>query len=472
VIGRSSRFRRSGLPVLAGTIAILVVGISAQQRPADPPTPTFATDVAPILYKNCATCHRPGQSAPFPLLSLVDARRHGDLIADVVESRHMPPWHAARAPGFAEFVDERRLSDRDLGIIRAWVAAGMPAGDMARAPKPPVFASGWALGKPDLVVRMSKPVLIPAEGADLYRNVVLTIDLPDDRWIRAVEFRPTAPRVVHHVLFFITPASATIRDEDTIPGAGGAARGGGRGRGIGGIGAAADSWSLGGWVPGITPRFFPDDIAQPFAKHSNLVAQLHLHPNGKAEEEHGELALYFAEKDPARTITGIQVPPAFGIGAGIDIPAGQSDYTIRDEFVLPVDVEAFGTRAHAHYLAKKMTLTATLPDGTTRGLLKIDDWDFGWQDSYFFKTPIRLPRGTTLHAELRYDNSADNLRNPHSPPQRVRWGRESFDEMGSMTLLVGTPRIGNDAETLRIAQAQQLRMQLLKRAGGRGGSSR
>ena len=454
----------------AGLVA-LSIGMRADQRPAAPATPTgtptFAADIAPILYANCAVCHRPGQAAPFSLLSYDDARRHSDLIIEAVESRYMPPWHAVRANGFAEFVDERRLTDAQLVTLRKWVDAGAPSGDLAKAPQPPTFASGWSLGTPDLVVKMAKPVAVPAEGPDLYKNVLLTVDLPDDRWIRAIEFHPTARKVVHHVLFFTTPAGVVVRDDEAIPGLGGGAlagRIGGRGARGGGVSQAADAWSgLGGWVPGVTPRFFPDGIAQPLPKHSNLVAQLHLHPSGKAEVEEGELAIYFAKTPPAKSLTGVQVPPAFGFGAGIDIPAGEKAYTIRDQFVLPVDVDAIGVRAHAHYLAKQMTLIAKLPDGRTQGLLKIDDWDFGWQDSYFYTSPLHLPKGTSIDAVIVYDNSADNLRNPHSPPRRVRWGRESFDEMGSVTVLVGTPTDGADQQILRAAQAAHLRAQLLQR---------
>jgi hypothetical protein len=191
--------------------------------------------------------------------------------------------------------------------------------------------------------------------------------------------------------------------------------------------------------------------------------QLHLHPSGKAEQENGQLAIYFAKTPPAKSLTGIQVPPMFGFAMGIDIRPGENRYVIKDSFELPVGVEAFGTRGHAHYLAREMKMTAVLPDGTTKGLLWIKDWDFGWQDSYFYKTPFTLPKGTRIDTEIVYDNSDRNPRNPSSPPKEVRWGRGSLDEMGSMTLLVAAPG-GADNETLRAAQAQHFRQQLVERA--------
>ena len=445
-------------------VAVSVLGSAALMRaaeprpPAPPSTPTFAADVAPIVYANCVVCHRPGQAAPFSLITYDDVRKHGETIVDVTKSRYIPPWHAARAEGFPEFRDERRLSDAALKTLADWVAGGMPAGDLRKAPLPPVFPSGWALGVPDLIVRMPRTIDVPADGPDLYKNVTMAIDLPDDRWITAVDFEPSARTVVHHALFFTGPASEVVDDNDPIPGLRGLRAGGGRG-----IGAADQAWGgLGGWVPGMTPHFYPEGIAQPLPKHTNLVIQLHLHPSGKAEREQGQLAIYFAKTPPKKSLTGVQVPPVFGFAAGIDIPAGDKAFTIHDAFTLPVAVEAFGARGHAHYLAREMKMTATLPDGTTKGILWIKNWDFGWQDSYFFKTPFTLPKGTRVDSTIVYDNSDGNPHNPHTPPVPVKWGRQSFDEMGSVTLLIATPP-GPDAETLRAAQAQHFRQELIAR---------
>jgi len=477
-----SAFRRTVL-VLA-VLADLQVGTPAVVvhafRPAKPAgltttaeAPTFARDVAPIVYDHCAVCHRPGQAAPFPLLSYDDVKKRGDLIVKVTARRYMPPWHANAASGFEEFRDDRRLSDAELTTLRAWVDGGMPAGDLARAPQPPTFAEGWALGRPDAVLTLARSIEVPAEGPDLYRNVVLPLDLPEDKWITAIDFEPSARKVVHHALFFLSPAvdSGGIRADEVLPGLGGGILGGlGRGRGAGGGGRQGGGdrgvGGIGGWVPGMTPRFFPDGIAQPLPARTNVVVQLHLHPSGKIEHEQGRLAIYFAKQRPAKSLLSVQVPPQFGFAMGIDIPPGQTGYTISDSFVLPVDVEAFGARGHAHYLAKEMKMTATLPDGSVKGLLWIGDWDFGWQDSYFYKSPFTLPRGTRIDVTIGYDNSAANVRNPSSPPKRVTWGLGSFDEMGSMTLLVAAPS-AVERNALRQAQNQHFMSQFTARLRGR-----
>jgi len=171
----------------APRLAVIAAGVAPASTPpgADP---TFAADIAPIVYGHCVVCHRPGQSAPFPLISYDDVKKRGGLIVAATSRRYMPPWHATPAPDVPEFRDDRRLSEVDLATLKAWVDAGMPAGDLAKAPKPPVFPEGWALGKPDAELAFPTIIDVPADGPDLYRNIVLPLDLPEDRWITAVDF--------------------------------------------------------------------------------------------------------------------------------------------------------------------------------------------------------------------------------------------------------------------------------------------
>jgi mono/diheme cytochrome c family protein len=432
-------------------LAVLLAGGAVTLGAADRPAPTFASDIAPIVYGHCATCHRPGQAAPFSLLSYDDVKRRATLIVNATSRRYMPPWHATPAPGFPEFLDNRRLADADIAAIKEWVDAGMPAGDLTKAPAPPVFAEGWPLGTPDIEITYPDAIDVPADGPDLYRNVVLPLDRSEDAWVTAVDFAPSARKVVHHALFFAGSADAF--------------KPGGTDNAFPGL-RAGGMPSLGGWVPGMTPRFFPDGIAQPLPAHTNLIVQLHLHPSGKVEHERGKMAIYLAKRPPSKRLNSLQVPPMFGFASGIDIPPADPRFTIKDSFVLPVDVEAFGARGHAHYLAHEMKMTATLPDGSTKGLLWIADWDFGWQDSYFFKTPIALPRGTRIDSEIAYDNSDANPRNPNSPPKRVKWGLGTLDEMGSMTLLLTTSSRQDDG-VLRRTSSQHFRQQLSKMFLGR-----
>jgi mono/diheme cytochrome c family protein len=432
-------------------IAILLSGAMTSIAAAQ--APTFNQDVAPIVFENCASCHRPGQAAPFSLLNYSDTKKRGKLIAEVTQTRLMPPWKADK--GDVAFRNERHLTDAQIATLRKWVDAGMPEGDSAKAPAPPKFEADWPLGKPDLVVKMPKAFKVPAEGRDIYRDFAVALNLKEDKWVKAIDFRPSASSVVHHTLFFVdSTGTAAKREADSgqvgLPGGMGGRfgnakekKGGGLLGALGGLGGLggeggpeAASRGLGGWALGAQARLLPDGLAYRVTKGSDLILSTHFHPSGKAEEEASTVALYFADKAPTKRFTGIQVPFGFGILAGIDIPAGKKDFAIEDSYVLPVDVRAFGVSAHAHYIAKTFQVTATPPEGKAKTLLKISDWDFGWQEQYQFQDYVDLPKGTKLAARITYDNSAGNPHNPTSPPRRVRWGKESTDEMGSITLQV------------------------------------
>ncbi len=417
-----------------------VLGCPNDSDPAAHPSEdrvTFNKDVAPIIYENCASCHHVGQAGPFELMSYKDVQRHAETIRVVVESKYMPPWKPADTG--IQFSNHRQLLPEQSATLLKWIEQGCVEGE-GNAPEPPAFPDGWSLGKPDLVVKMDRAFSVPADGPDLYRSFVLPVNLPEDKWIKAMELRPTARNVVHHALFFIGDSSSLRNrvEKDGQPGF----RGMNFMRGSeflkGGAGGGADRLSrgLGGYVPGAVPNLLPGDLARFLPKGSDIVMQTHFHPSGKAEQEQAELAIYFADVAPSHMLVPIQLPPLFGAGAGIDIPAGEANYQVTDDLTLPIDVRAIEIGGHAHYICKSMRLDATLPSGKTLCMLKIDDWDLDWQDQYLFRTPVELPKGTKLSTTIVYDNSKENPENPFSPPQRIAWGRESTDEMGAVTLLV------------------------------------
>ena len=389
---------------------------------AAPDRPTFTEDVAPLLFANCTTCHRPGEAAPFPLLSYNDARKRGALLSEVVARREMPPWKPAA--GWGHFQDERRLADDQVATLARWVEAGMPEGPAERMPKPPEFpAGGWSLGTPDLVVTLPEAIEVPAAGRDIYRMVPLDLKLGSDRWVTAVEIRPTARSVVHHALFFLDNTGAARKLDAADPGPG-----------FGRMGFPRTG-SLGGWALGATPRHLPQGLAYPLAKGSDLVVQLHLHPSGKVEHERTSIGLYFAREAPTKKLLGVQAPTAFGFGTELrtrGIRPGEADFAIRGEWKAPFDVDLVAVGGHAHYLCTSMKAVAELPDGSERRLFAIGDWDFNWQGRYNYAEPVRLPKGSIVRTTLTYDNSASNPANPSDPPVHVRWGEGTDDEMGSV----------------------------------------
>ncbi len=385
---------------------------------------SFNKHIAPLVFGNCATCHRPGGAGPFDLLSYSDVSRHGKTIVSVTQSRYMPPWQPE--PGYGEFIGERWLSVDQIGVLEQWVAEGVAEGDPADLPGVPTWREGWFLGKPDLVVTMPRPYTLAAEGPDVFRMFVIPVPLHSKRYVRALELRPGNPRVVHHAVGLVDPTSRSrhLDDEDPRPGF--------EGMRSTQFARPPDGHFL-GWTPGKVPMESAEGMAWRLQKGADLVWELHMLSSGKPERIQPSVGLYFSDEAPAKT------PFILGLGSRtIDIPAGEKDYWIEDSYVLPVGVEVLGVYPHAHYLGKQMRAFARLPDGTRRWLISIQDWDFNWQDEYLYKEPILLPRGTKLSMRYSYDNSADNIRNPHNPPRRVVFGPNSSDEMGDLWVQVLT----------------------------------
>lgn len=393
---------------------------TAAQTRAD--GPTFTEQVAPIIFQNCTSCHRPGEGAPFSLISYQDVKKRGHLIQSVTGDGYMPPWPPAA--GWGHFRDERRLTEAQVDTIDRWVEAGMPEGPKDKLPPLPTFpAGGWQLGTPDMIVTLAEPFPVPADGRDIYRMFVLPLNLPEDRWVTAVEIRPTARSVVHHALYFLdsTGESRKLDADDPGPGFGRM--------------QFPKTGSLGGWAVGATARHLPMGLAYSLPKGSDLVVQVHFHPSGKAEREQTSFGLYFAKERPKKKLLGTQAPMFFGRGTELGtrgIKAGEKNFTIHGEWEVPFDIEIVSIGGHAHYLCTTMKAIAELPSGTERKLFAIDDWDFNWQGRYNYVEPVRLPKGTKIRTTLTYDNSADNPRNPSNPPVDVHWGEGSTDEMGTI----------------------------------------
>jgi Flp pilus assembly protein TadD/mono/diheme cytochrome c family protein len=412
-------------------LASWLLGGSVAVAAADAPSPTFSRDVAPIVFRNCATCHHPGPNGAFSLLTYEDVRPRAKAIAAATRSGYMPPWKPENGYG-AEFVGRRGLTDQEIETIQRWVAAGAPQGDPSTQPRAPGWADGWRLGMPDLVIRMPEPYEIPAGGPDVFRIFAFPIPADAVRYVEAMEFMP-GTRAVHHANMRLdeTRTSRQLDQQDLAPGYDGL---------LARTAHFPDGYFF-GWTPGQVPRA-SEDLAWRLNPGTDMVLQLHLRPTGKPERVQAAIGLYFASGPPRLT------PVMLRLGKqNIDVAPGQRDYETTDSYVLPVDVDVYGVQPHAHYRAKEVTGFATLPDGSTKGLIRIRDWDFDWQDAYQYAKPFTLPKGTTLTMRYTYDNSAANRRNPQLPPQRVHWGQNSSDEMGDLWIRV-VPRSRSDLDLL------------------------
>ena len=411
--GRGPRdFRRAAL----STGLLLLISAAVVAAPQTPQV-TFTRDVAPLMYEACASCHREGGPAPFSLITYDQVRRRATQVAAVTRSRFMPPWKAE--PESGEFVGQRRLNAREIQRIQQWVEAGTPEGDPRDLPRRPTWPDGWLLGTPDLVVTLEAPYKLSATGTDVFRIFAIPLPVAATRFVRGIEFHPGNARVVHHANIRVdpTPASRQLDVADPSPGY----------DGLMPRSAAYPEGHFLGWTPGQIAPLVPSDLAWRLEPGSDLVVQLHLQPSGAVEEVKPSIGLFFGRDPPRHT------PTILRLGSqSIDIPPGEQRYVIKDAYTLPVDVDVLAVQPHAHYRAREIKGIATLPDGSTRWMMHITDWDFRWQHVYREVAPIALPMGTVLSMEYTFDNSAENVRNPQLPPVRVSWGQRSQDEMGDL----------------------------------------
>lgn len=396
---------------------------------AQAPSPPVTGDIGPIIHSRCVPCHRAGGDAPFSLETIDDVRRRASMIVAVTKSRYMPPWKPV--PGHGNFRGSRRLTDIEIATIEQWVSGGM------KAPVTFAGASGFRrmVPEPDLILQLPSYTL-RADGGDVFRNFVVPIPSTGIRFVRGLEFRPRSGAVHHaNIRIDATAASRRLDDTDPLPGYEGV------------IARSADfpDGHFLGWTPGQLAPELDDDTAWRLQPGSDLVVQLHLRPTGATESIAPVVEIFFGDRAAAHTPTMIRLGRQ-----DLDIPAGASGHPVSDSFVLPVAVEARAIQAHAHYRARSVDTYATLPDGSTTPLLRIDDWDVNWQDRYSYAKPVRLPAGTRLTATYIFDNSSSNPRNPDRPPLRTRWGWRTSDEMADVWIQVLTASDG-DRSKLRAA---------------------
>jgi tetratricopeptide (TPR) repeat protein/mono/diheme cytochrome c family protein len=400
------------------SIPVLALPLWSQTRP------TYSHDIAPILRANCVSCHRPGESGPFALLTYEDAKKHSLQIAAVTKSRFMPPW--LPEPGYGDFEDAHRLTDAEIKSIADWANAGAPEGEPAPAASTAPGADDWQLGKPDLILKAPEPFSLPADGPDVFWNFVFSPPLTAPRYVRAIEIRAGGKRLVHHANLLVDRVNSA-RKLEPKPGAGFPGMD---------LNIQYSVFDPPGhflfWKPGSPPFQEPAGFAWRLQPGNDLVLNAHLQPSGKPETIQPSIALYFTDKPPTEFPLLVQLEH----DGAIDIPAGARDFVVADDFRLPMDADILAIYPHAHYLGKLLEAYATLPGGKREWLIRIPAWDPNWQAVYRYRKALSLPAGTLISMRYHYDNSAANPRNPNHPSKRVRAGNNATDEMGHLWLQI------------------------------------
>jgi len=391
-------------------------------------TVTYHKEVAPILQNHCQGCHRPGAVGPFSLMTFKQAVNWAEDIKSYTQDHKMPPWKPSEGPAFH---NDRKLSDADIETLTAWVDGGTPEGNAKDAPKPRVFVDGWQLGQPDLILTVAEEFTIGASGRDMFRCFVMPTNLQEDKYVVGFEVKPGNQRVVHHTLNFWdttgqgrkmeADAKAKAKDTDQDHGPGYSSS-----MGVGFRGPAGTFGGMGGWAPGQMPRFLPKGAGYFLPKNADLVVQTHYHRDGKEEKDRLQIGLYFAKEK-------IDMPYQALVVSGFSpfqfIPAGKGDYKSKGSGIVNADCTIHSVMPHMHLLGKNVKVTLTTPEGSTRTLVKIDDWDYNWQETYWFKEPIDVKAGSRIEIEALFDNSEKNPNNPRHPPGLVFIGEQTTNEM-------------------------------------------
>ncbi|HUA01987.1 MAG TPA: tetratricopeptide repeat protein [Candidatus Aquilonibacter sp.] len=358
----------------------------------------------------------------------------------MTSKRIMPPW--LPEPGYGDFVDEYHLSGAEIRTLSEWARAGAPEGPASTIPPAPEFTGGWQLGKPDLILEAAEPLSIPASGPDVFWNFIFSPGLKAPRYVRAIEVRPGSDlSLIHHANVVLDPARSARRQE-TQPGAG-----------FPGMDIALEHSPFDipshflFWKPGSEPWVEPDGFSWRLDPGTDLVLNAHFMPVGTPEAVRPTIGLYFTDEAPSRFPMIIELEN----DDALDIPVGERDFAVGDDFRLPRDVDLLAIYPHAHYLGHVIEGYATLPNGQRRWLIRIPDWDPTWQAVYHYRHPVFLPKGTVISMRYHYDNSSANPRNPNSPPRRVLGGNQSTDEMAHLWLQV-LPR-GNPDGRIEIETA-------------------
>jgi hypothetical protein len=368
---------------------------------------TYAKDVAPILYKNCVSCHRPTMFAPMSLTTYEETRPWARAIKQRVVRREMPPWTADAPHGV--FKNDPRLSQQDVDTIAAWVDAGAPRGDDRDLPAAPRFADSWTIGTPDAIFTMTEDFKVPAEGTIPYQYIRVPTNLTEDKWIQAIEFRPSNRAVVHHIIASAQPAGQAPNDERT------------RGR----VG-------LGGITPNMPGEVYEPGVARKLPAGSDIILQMHYTTNGAATTDRTSVGVIYAKEPPKKALGGGMI-----LNVGFTIPPGADNHEVKAVQTLQQDTVLTSLMPHMHMRGKDMTYVAYYPDGRTETLLSVPKYLFDWQIVYDFAQPKVLPKGTRIEVTAHFDNSTKNAYNP-DPSQTVRWGDQTWEEMmiGFFTTLV------------------------------------
>ena len=393
---------------------LLVGGSSFLPAQSAAAAPTFAKDIAPIIYEHCASCHRAGEIAPMQLLTYEEVRPWAASIREKVATGAMPPWHSAAPRG--QFSNDRRLTDSEKESIMRWIAAGSPKGNLKDLPPLPAFTDNWEIRRPDVVITMPEPFTVPATGVLPYQNFTVPTNFTEERWVQAIEVRPGTRNVVHHILVFVSGKRPNEAYTQLVPERRRRAQTGAQ------QSKMADTL-FGTTAPGTNAMIFQPGTAMRVPAGANIRFQIHYTTNGKEVSDRSSVGMIFAKQPPQKEIH----TSAF-FNPRLVLPAGAADVAVPSAIQFDQDAHITALFPHTHLRGKSWEYRIVYPDGRNEIVLPVPHYDFNWQTYYIFTNPLAVPKGSKIEATAHYDNSVNNLSNP-DPTKEVHWGEQTWDEM-------------------------------------------
>jgi hypothetical protein len=436
-------------------LAMLLACISCDNEKASQKI-TFSENIAPIIYKNCTSCHRKGEAGPFDLITYQDAASRSKLIKFVTQTRFMPPWPADA--NYTHFIGEKVLSNEEIEMIGNWVDAGCPVGDSAKIPPVPVFPSGSQLGKPDLVIKLRDIYKIKGDGLDRFLLMRVPYEIPQDQFISTIEVVPDNKKLVHHVnaqllsyeydkkkdvmkgnvVVNIKDFPNTLEaykaldlpnDDGTFP---------------------MMTQSVTNYLPGVTPPIYPPGIGgfKLARKGAIFLKDIHYGPSRVDTTDQTAFNVFFADAPPKRPTQEFQMG-TYGVSPIVPPLVIPPDTIMKfsSQYTLPFDISVLTINPHMHLLGKSFWAYAITQKGDTIPMIRINKWDFRWQYFYTYKKMLKIPQGSTIHVEAVYDNTRKNANNPFSPPRLVAEREGSMrtsDEMLQFIITYLPYRNGNE----------------------------
>jgi hypothetical protein len=400
-----------------GCLAVPLLACASLARGAGA-VPTYTKDVAPILQRECQTCHRPGEAGPFSMLTYEETRPWATAMKEAVKTRKMPPWFADQRYG--HFTNGHQLPEAEIDTISAWADAKAPQGNPKDLPAPVKWVEGWQIGKPDKIYQLPLPYDVPASGVVDYEHIIVPTGFTEDTWVQAAEVRPTDRAVVHHIIafirepksnwfrdqkpgvFFIAPQAKTAEQPDT---------------------SALPSDFLVGYAPGQPAEILQPGQAKLIKAGSDIIFQVHYTPNGKATRDQTRLGIVLAKEPPKERVLTLSAT-----NGTFTIPPGDPDYRVDASFEVGTQVKLSGLHPHMHGRGKDFDYRLVYPTHESQTILSVPSYNWHWQNWYTLDKPIVLPKGTRIECTAHFDNSPNNPDNA-DPKKAVKWGEQSWDEM-------------------------------------------